>query len=179
MIMVEWELTTFLRQDPWLDASPRTHGVTSLRAPCGATGNPMAPDTKMWSIPTTQCKILQPNGQPCHQILIALCSFNGRISSWIQVKTIVNFKLPDWKSGCPRWLLVVQRNQAFVFIGPGEIIYIYIYIYSVSPNISQLVGSKQWYCDISGSAIYRAFVMSQNQAPFSSALWVRMGPLCV
>ena len=44
------------------------------------------------------------------------------------------------------------------------------------PDISRLVGSKHWYRDISGSAIYRASVMSHNQAPFSSALWARMGP---
>ena len=37
-------------------------------------------------------------------------------------------------------------------------------------DISRLVGSKQWYHDISGSAINRASVMSQNQAPFSGAL---------
>ena len=43
MIMVEWELTTFLRQDLWLDASPRTCGIASLRAACGVTGNPTAP----------------------------------------------------------------------------------------------------------------------------------------
>ena len=71
---------------------------------------------------------LQPDGQIC-QILIALCSFNGCISSQIQLKTIVNFKLPDWKSGCPRLFLVVQRNKAFGFIGPGGTIYIYIYIW--------------------------------------------------
>ena len=46
-------------------------------------------------------------------------------------------------------------------------------------DISQLVGSKQWYRDISESAIYRATVMSQNQTPFSSMLWTIMGPLCV
>ena len=39
-----------------------------------------------------------------------------------------------------------------------------------TPDISWLVGSKQWYRDISGSAIYRATVLSQNQAPFSHAL---------
>ena len=27
MIVVEWKLTTFLRQEPWLDAPPRTRGV--------------------------------------------------------------------------------------------------------------------------------------------------------
>ena len=54
MIMVELKLTTFLRQEPWLDAPPHhTHGVASLRAGRGLTGNPTAPDTKMWSIPTT------------------------------------------------------------------------------------------------------------------------------
>ena len=42
------------------------------------------------------------------------------------------------------------------------------------PDISRLVGSKQWYRDISGSVIYRATVMSQNQAPFSGALWAIM-----
>ena len=35
------------------------------------------------------------------------------------------------------------------------------------PDISRLVGSKQWYRDISESAIYRATVMSPNQAPFT------------
>ena len=39
-----------------------------------------------------------------------------------------------------------------------------------SRYISQLAGSKQWYRDISGSAIYHASVLSQNQAPFSSVL---------
>ena len=43
------------------------------------------------------------------------------------------------------------------------------------PDISWLVGSKQWYRDISESAIYRATVMSPNQAPFTSALWAIMG----
>ena len=43
------------------------------------------------------------------------------------------------------------------------------------PDISRLVGSKQWYRDISESAIYRATVMSPNQAPFTSALWAIMG----
>ena len=32
MIVVEWKLTTFLRQEPWLDAPPRTRGVARLRA---------------------------------------------------------------------------------------------------------------------------------------------------
>ena len=43
------------------------------------------------------------------------------------------------------------------------------------PDISRLVGSKQWYRDISESAIYRATVMSPNQAPFTNALWAIMG----
>ena len=43
------------------------------------------------------------------------------------------------------------------------------------PDISRLGGSKQWYRDISESAIYRATVMSPNQAPFTSALWAIMG----
>ena len=68
--------------------------------------------------------MLRPNGQPCHQILISLYSLNGCISSQIRVKTIINFKLPDWKYGCSRWILVVQRNQAFGIIGPGGTIYI-------------------------------------------------------
>ena len=46
-------------------------------------------------------------------------------------------------------------------------------------DIWWFVGSKQWYRDISGSAIYRATVMSQNRAPFSSALRVIMGHLHV
>ena len=44
------------------------------------------------------------------------------------------------------------------------------FIIQCKPDILRLVGSKQWYRDISGSTIYRASVMSQNQAPFSSAL---------
>ena len=51
-----------------------------------------------------------------------------------------------------------------------------ITVIQCKPDISRLVGSKHWYRDISGSAIYRASVMSHNQAPFSSALWARMGP---
>ena len=43
------------------------------------------------------------------------------------------------------------------------------------PDISRLVGSKQWYRDISESVIYRATVMNPNQAPFTSALWAIMG----
>ena len=70
--------------------------------------------------------MLQPIGQPCHRILISLYSFNGCISSQLRVKTIINFKLPDWKSGCPRWILVVQCNQAFGIIDPGGTIYMYI-----------------------------------------------------
>ena len=50
------------------------------------------------------------------------------------------------------------------------------FLLQCKPDISRLVGSKHWYRDISGSAIYRASVMSHNQAPFSSALWARMGP---
>ena len=42
-------------------------------------------------------------------------------------------------------------------------------------DIPRLVGSKQWCCDISESATYRATVMSPNQAPFTSALWAIMG----
>ena len=112
--MIEWKLTTFfcIRTHGWtrhhaLVGSP----VSMMRAERQAT--PQLLTQKMWSIPTTLCKILRPNGQPSHQILIALCSFNGCISSQIRVKTI------DWKSGCPRWFLVVHRNQAFGFIGPG------------------------------------------------------------
>ena len=44
MIVVEWKLTTFLRQEPWLDAPPRTRGVARLRAARGATGDP----TRAW-----------------------------------------------------------------------------------------------------------------------------------
>ena len=36
MIVVEWKLTTFLHQEPWLDAPPRTH--------TRATGDP----TRAW-----------------------------------------------------------------------------------------------------------------------------------
>ena len=43
-IMVEWKLTTFLGQEPWLDAPPRTRGVARLRAARGATGDP----TRVW-----------------------------------------------------------------------------------------------------------------------------------
>ena len=38
------------------------------------------------------------------------------------------------------------------------------------PDISWLVGSKQWYHNISESAIYQATVMSPNQAPFTSGV---------
>ena len=44
MIVVKWKLTTFLRQEPWLDTPPRTRGVARLRAARGATGNP----TRAW-----------------------------------------------------------------------------------------------------------------------------------
>ena len=37
MIMIEWKLTMFLRQEPWLDAPPRTRGVVRLRAERQAT----------------------------------------------------------------------------------------------------------------------------------------------
>ena len=44
MILVEWKLTTFLRQEPWLDAPLRTRGVARLRAARGATGD----HTRAW-----------------------------------------------------------------------------------------------------------------------------------
>ena len=49
-------------------------------------------------------------------------------------------------------------------------VYLRCFIIQCNLDISRLVGSnsKQWYCDISGSAIYRASVM--RQTPFSSAL---------
>ena len=53
------------------------------------------------------------------------------------------------------------------------------FLIQCKPDISRLVGSMERYRDISESAIYRATVMSQNQTPFSSALWTIMGPLCV
>ena len=43
-IVVAWKLTTFLRQEPWLDAPTRTRGVARLRAARGATGDP----TRAW-----------------------------------------------------------------------------------------------------------------------------------
>ena len=36
-IVVEWKLTTFLHQEPWLDALPRTRGVAPLRPEQRAT----------------------------------------------------------------------------------------------------------------------------------------------
>ena len=50
MIVVEWKLTTFLRQEPWLDAPPRMSGVARRSARSGDT---QKPDAKTWSIPTT------------------------------------------------------------------------------------------------------------------------------
>ena len=44
MIVVEWTLTTFSRQEPWLDTPPRTRGVAHLHAAGGATGDP----TRAW-----------------------------------------------------------------------------------------------------------------------------------
>ena len=61
----------------------------------------------------------------------------------------------------------------------------YIFVYKMNiiswliqckPDISRLVGSKQRYRDISESAIYRATVMSPNQASFTSALWAMPMP---
>ena len=46
-------------------------------------------------------------------------------------------------------------------------------------DISRFVGSKEWYRDISGSAIYPAAVMSQNFTPCPSAVWAIMGVLRV
>ena len=37
-------------------------------------------------------------------------------------------------------------------------------------DISPLLGSKEWYCDISESAIYQALVKSQHHVPCSSAI---------
>ena len=64
MIVVEWKLTTFLRQEPWLDAPPRTRGVARLRAARGATGDP----TRAWW--RVQPRLLtQKRGQFLQQIM--------------------------------------------------------------------------------------------------------------
>ena len=69
MIVVEWKLTTFLRQEPWLDAPPRTRGVARLRAARGATGDP----TRAWW--RVQPRLLtQKRGQFLHYIFIYVIS---------------------------------------------------------------------------------------------------------
>ena len=68
MIVVEWKLTTFLRQEPWLDAPPRTRGVARLRAARGATGDP----TRAWW--RVQPRLLtQKRGQFLQHITTAPC----------------------------------------------------------------------------------------------------------
>ena len=46
---------------------------------------------------------------------------------------------------------------------------------SIQRTLSRLLGSKEWYCDISESAIYQALVKSQHHVPCSSAIWAIMG----
>ena len=79
MIVVEWKLTTFLRQEPWLDAPPRTRGVARLRAARGATGDP----TRAWW--RVQPRLLtQKRGQFLQQLIS-----NGEMS-WTTY-TVYNF----------------------------------------------------------------------------------------
>ena len=65
MIVVEWKLTTVLRQEPWSDAPPRKSGVACRSALRAEPGDPTRrphtcvlarpttdPDAKTWSIPT-------------------------------------------------------------------------------------------------------------------------------
>ena len=39
-MVVEWKLTTFLRQEPWLHVPPRTREAARLRVAREATGDP-------------------------------------------------------------------------------------------------------------------------------------------
>ena len=66
MIVVEWKLTTFLRQEPWLDAPPRTRGVARLRAARGATGDP----TRAWWRVQPQL-LTQKRGQFLQSIIVS------------------------------------------------------------------------------------------------------------
>ena len=79
---------------------------------------------------------------------------------------------------------IVEQDRVillwFYFVDPSDLLYgsIYYMVVQCTLDISRLLGSKQWYHDISGSAIYRPTVMGQNQDPFFSTLWGIMGLLC-
>ena len=79
MIVVEWKLTTFLSQEPWLDVPPRTRGVARLRAARGATGDP----TRAWwrvqprLLTQKRGQFLQPTmGLSGHDGLISHCNLH-------------------------------------------------------------------------------------------------------
>ena len=80
MIVVEWKLTTFLRQEPWLDAPPRTRGVARLRAARGATGDP----TRAWW--RVQPRLLtQKRGQFLQFTVLVMCAILNQTSEYISI----------------------------------------------------------------------------------------------
>ena len=87
---------------------------------------------------------------------------------WLSLMTHICITRPEWvnhRAVLSTFQFLVLKSE---LLGQTRLI-------QCKPDISRLVGSKQWYRDISESAIYRATVMSPNQAPFTSALWAIMG----
>ena len=80
------------------------------------------------------------------------CNSYWKISLYIEILYFINGLVQDWSMSIANALEI-----------------------QCTLDISQLVGSKQWYRDISESTIYPTTDMSQNQAPFTSALGAIMG----
>ena len=79
------------------------------------------------------------------------CNSYWKISLYIEILYFINGLVQDWSMSIANALEI-----------------------QCTLDISRFVGSKQWYRDISESAIYLTTDMSQNQAPFTSALWAIM-----
>ena len=123
MIVVEWKLTTFLRQAPWLDAPPRTSGVARRSARSdgwretslvrGSASN-HGSWRKTWTIPT----------------LITPVSSNTFKLNYLEIIVLIGYSLTKNVELCT----IPQTSFRLPFLFLYDYIYIYIYIETLKWN---------------------------------------------